>query len=61
MILKGKSEEKGPLVRQRFRSVDNIKMDLRGMGWYSMDWIDLASNRNQWRALGNAVMKPRFP
>jgi hypothetical protein len=33
--------------------VDNIKMDLREIGWGSMDWIDLAQDRDQWRALVN--------
>jgi hypothetical protein len=35
--------------------VDNIKMDLRGIGWDGMDWIDLAQDRNQCRALVNTV------
>jgi hypothetical protein len=34
---------------------DNIKMDLRKIGWGSMDWIDLAQDRDQWRALVNTV------
>jgi hypothetical protein len=41
--------------------VDNIKMDLREIGWDGMDWIDLAENRGQWRALVNAVMNLRVP
>jgi hypothetical protein len=36
--------------------VDNIKMDLRDIGWGGMDWIDLAEDRDQWRALVNTVM-----
>jgi hypothetical protein len=40
---------------------DNIKMDLRKMGWGDMDWIDLAQNRDQWRALVNTVMNLRVP
>jgi hypothetical protein len=39
--------------------VDNIKMDLRKVGWDGMEWIDLAQDRDQWRALGNKVMNPR--
>jgi hypothetical protein len=39
--------------------VDNIKMDLREIGWGGMDWIDLAQDRNQWRALVNMVMNLR--
>jgi hypothetical protein len=41
-ILMGMPEEKRPLERQRRRWVDNIKIDLREIGWDSMDWIDLA-------------------
>jgi hypothetical protein len=41
--------------------VDNIKMDLREIEWNGMDWIDLAQNINQWRALVNMVMKLRVP
>jgi hypothetical protein len=36
--------------------MDNIKMDLIEIGWYCMDWIDLAQDRDQWRALVNTVM-----
>jgi hypothetical protein len=39
--------------------VDNIKMDLREGGWDGMDWIDLAQDRNEWRALVNTVMNLR--
>jgi hypothetical protein len=39
--------------------VDNI--DLREMGWGSMDWIDLAQDRDQWRALVNTVMNLQVP
>jgi hypothetical protein len=41
--------------------VDNIKMDLREIGWDDMDWIDMAQDRDQWRALVNTVMKLRVP
>jgi hypothetical protein len=41
--------------------VDNIKMDLRKIGWGDMDWIDLAQDRDQWRALVNTVMNFRVP
>jgi hypothetical protein len=41
--------------------VDNIKMDVREIGWDSMDWIYLAQDRDQWRALVNTVMKLRVP
>jgi hypothetical protein len=42
--------------------VDNIKIDLREIGWDGMDWIDLAQDsRDQWRALVNMVMNLRVP
>jgi hypothetical protein len=41
--------------------VDNIKMDLREIGWDGMDWIDLAKARDQWRALVNMVINLRVP
>jgi hypothetical protein len=58
-ILVGKPEGKRPLGRPRCRWVDNTKMDLRKIGWYGMDWIDLAQDRAQWRALVNTVMNLR--
>jgi hypothetical protein len=41
--------------------VDNIKMDLREIGWDGGDWIDLTQDRDQWRALVKAVMNFRVP
>jgi hypothetical protein len=41
--------------------VDNIKMNLREIGWGGMDWIDMAQDRDQWRALANTVMNLRVP
>jgi hypothetical protein len=41
--------------------MDNIKMDLRGIEWGDMDWIDLVQDRDQWRALVNMVMNLRVP
>jgi hypothetical protein len=58
-ILVGKPEEKRPLGRPIRRWVDNIKMDLREMGWDGMDWIDLAQDRDRWMALVNTVMRLR--
>jgi hypothetical protein len=52
-ILVGKSEENRPLGRTRGRWEDNIKMNLREIGWVRMDWIDLAQDRGQWEALVN--------
>jgi hypothetical protein len=57
----GKPEGKRPLGRQRSRWVDNIKIDLRRIGWDDMDCIDLAQDRDQWRALVNTVMNLRVP
>jgi hypothetical protein len=41
--------------------VDNIKMDLRDIGWDGVDWIGLAEDRDQWRALVNTVINLRVP
>jgi hypothetical protein len=50
-ILVGKLEGKTPLGTPRRRWKDNIRMDLRDIGWGDMDWIDLTQDRDQWRAL----------
>jgi hypothetical protein len=60
-ILVGMPEGKRPLGRPRRRWVDNIKMVLREIGWDGMDWIDLAQNRDLWRAHMNTVMNLRVP
>jgi hypothetical protein len=60
-ILVGKPEGRRPLGRPRPRWVDNIRMNLREMGWDGTDWIDLAQDRDQWRALLNMVMYLRIP
>jgi hypothetical protein len=57
----GNPEGKRPLGRPRRRWVDNIKMHLREIRWDSMDWIDLAQDRDQWRALLNTVMNLGVP
>jgi hypothetical protein len=59
--LVGNPEGKRPLGRPRRRCVDNIKMDLREIGWDGMDSLDLAEDRDQWRALVNTVMNLRVP
>jgi hypothetical protein len=41
--------------------MDNIKIDLREIGWDGVDWIDLAQDTDRWRALVNTVMKIRVP
>jgi hypothetical protein len=60
-ILVGKPEGKIPLGRPRCRWEDNIEVDLREIGWVGMDWIDLAQDKDQWRALVNTVMNLRVP
>jgi hypothetical protein len=60
-ILVGMLERKRPLRRPRRRWVDNIKIDLRERGWDGIDWIDLAQERGQWRAVVNTVMNLRVP
>jgi hypothetical protein len=57
----GKPEGKRPLGRLRRRWVDNIKIDLREIGCDGMEWIELAQDRDQWRALVNTVMNLRVP
>jgi hypothetical protein len=58
-ILVGKAEGKRSLGRPRRRWEENIRMDLREIGWDGMDWIDLAQDWDQWRALVNTVMNLR--
>jgi hypothetical protein len=60
-ILVGKPEGKTILGRPRRRWVNNIKMDLRKIEWDGIDWIDLAQDRDQWRALVNMLMNLRVP
>jgi hypothetical protein len=55
----GKPEGMRPLGRSRRRWVDNIKMDLREIVYAGMDWIDVAQDRNQWRALVRTVKNLR--
>jgi hypothetical protein len=54
-ILVGKPEGKRPVRRTRRRWEDNIKMDLREIGWGDIGWIDLAQDRDQWKALVDTV------
>jgi hypothetical protein len=60
-IFIGKPEGNKPLCRQCRRWLDNVKMDIREIGWDGVDWIDLAPGRDQWRALVNTVMNLRVP
>jgi hypothetical protein len=57
----GKPEGKRPLKRPRRMWMDNVKMDLGETGWGGIDWIDLAQDKDQWRAVLNTVMNiPSF-
>jgi hypothetical protein len=60
-ILMGEPEGKRPPGRPRRRCVDNIKMDLREIGWDGADWINMAQDRDLWRALLNPVLNLRVP
>jgi hypothetical protein len=59
-IVAGEPEGKRPLGRPRRRWVD-IRADLTERGWGGMDWVDLAQDRDQWRALVNTIMNFRVP
>jgi len=60
-VLMGESEGKRPLGRPRRRWEDNIKINLQEVGSGSVGWIELAQDRDMWRALVNAVMNLRIP
>jgi hypothetical protein len=61
VMLVGEPEGKRPLGRPRRKWVYNIKMDLSEIEWGGIDWIDLAQDRDLWRALVNTVMNLRVP
>jgi hypothetical protein len=56
-----KPEDKRTLGRIRRRWEDNIKIDPREIGWSDMDWITLAQDRDQWRALVDTIVNLRVP
>ena len=61
MVLVGKPEGKKPIGRARRTWQDNIKMDLQEVECESMDWIELAQDRDRWWTLVNVVMNIRVP
>ena len=60
-VLVGKTAGKRPLGRTRRRWEDNIQMDLQGVGRGCGDWMELAQDRDRWRALVSTVMNLRVP
>jgi hypothetical protein len=60
-VLVGKPEGRRPMGRPRRRWEDNIRMDLREVGCGDMDWMELAQDRDRWRALVGTVMNLRVP
>jgi hypothetical protein len=60
-VLVGKPEEKGPLGRPRRRWEDNIKVDIQEVGGGCGDWMELAQDRDGWRALVGTVRNIRVP
>jgi hypothetical protein len=60
-ILVGRPEGRRPLGRPRRRWEDNIKMDLREIGFGDVDWIHWTQDRDRWRTLVNTVMNLRVP
>jgi hypothetical protein len=60
-ILVGTPEGKRPLGRTRSRWVENIKIDLREIGWDGVDWMDMAQDRDHLRALVNTTLNLRVP
>ena len=61
MVLVGKPEGTRPLGRPRHRWEDNIKMELQEVGGCCGDWMELAQDRDSWRALVSTVMNFRAP
>jgi hypothetical protein len=60
-LLMGNPEGSRELVIPRYKRLDNNKLDLRVIEWSGMDWVDLAQDRDRWRALVNMVTNLRVP
>ena len=60
-VLVKKPEGKKPLARPRHRWEDYIKKDFQEVGFWGIDWTDLAQGRDSWQAFVNAVMNLRVP
>jgi hypothetical protein len=60
-VLIGKRQGKKPLVRRRRSLEDNIRMDLREIGWEGVGWIHLAQDEDQWWTVVNTIMSFRVP
>jgi hypothetical protein len=60
-VLVGRPEGRRPLERPKRRWEDNIKMYLQEVEWGGLDWIDMAQDRDRWRAVVSAVMNLRVP
>jgi hypothetical protein len=60
-VLVGNPERKRPLERPRRRWENEIRMDLREIGWGSVEWIQLAQDSDRWRTVVNTVMNLRVP
>jgi hypothetical protein len=60
-ILEGNTERKRPLGRPKRRWSDNVKIDVRGIGWGGMHWIELAQDSDQWKAVVSTVMNLLVP
>jgi hypothetical protein len=60
-VLVVKPDRRRPLGRQSHRWKDNIRVGLEGVGWRDMNWMELAQDRDRWRALVNAVIYLQVP
>jgi len=61
MVLVRNPDGKRPLGRVRIRWEDNIKIDLQGVGYGGINWIEVTQNRDRWRVLVNVEMNLRVP